>query len=366
MSSKTETPVSKKILIVSELSYPSYGGQEIRFMELGSYWAKSGHDVSMAVIDHTGELPEYEQLEGVKIYRLLKEPKYYKNGRFGRKLSTIFLFTLKLHKFFRQDYDIIIFNQFPVLPAIYHGLFFKSRKSKTVLDFVEHRSSKLWIKINKILLKSTGSVVCISKHVAECVGDYRRKNISVVPSLIKLENPETAEQTSYLFLGRLEHHKHPEAAIEAILKYNEKYRENKNIKVLGGGTMYKGLVEKYGSNPSVTFFGRISDEEKIKALSESRLLVFPSEREGLPKTVIEAMAFGIPTVTTNYIDNGTKYFVEDEKIGLVAEPDIESIADAIRGVENDYSKFRQECLNKRSEYYLSNNAEKYLNLNMSA
>jgi glycosyltransferase involved in cell wall biosynthesis len=362
MKDKDNSTQRKRILIIDELTYPLYGGQQIRYMELGTTWAAMGYEVALVVIDHTGEMPEYEIKDGVHVYRILKETDYYKKGRFGRKLSTILLFTLKLRKFFKQDFDIIIFSQFPVLPAIFHGIFYKKQRSRSIVDFVEHRSSKLWTKINQILLNSSGTVVCISEHVAECVKKYRRDNLFVIPSLINIENPSIGHKSTFLFLGRLELHKHPETAIRAVLRYNVKYSDNKIIRVIGCGTLYEELVAKYENEPLIEFFGSVPEEIKLDILSKTRMLIFPSEREGLPKTVIEAMAFGIPTITTNYKDNGTKYFVEEEKIGLVAEPMIEDIADKIQMVETKYSEYQQVCLNKRANYYLSINAKKFLNL----
>lgn len=353
---------SKKILIVEEMTYPFYGGQQIRYRELAAFWANAGHNVTLCVIDHVGDMPVSETIDGVKIHRLIKEKNYYKTGKFGRKLSTILWYTLKLRKFFNQNFDLIIFNQFPVLPAIYHGLFYKSQRSKTILDFVEHRSSNLWIRINKVLLNSTGYVVCISKHVARCVNNYRKHNVSVIPSLINFENPSINEKDAYLFLGRMEPHKHPEDAIRAVLEYNKLYNKASKLRLLGGGKLFDELVEKYSKERQVEFFGSIDDAQKLEVLSKSRILIFPSEREGLPKTVIEAMAFGIPTVTTNYIDNGTKYFVEDENIGLIAEPTPQDIAAKIKMVEERYQSFEKTCLDKRSEYYLSTNANKFINL----
>ena len=69
-------------------------------------------------------------------------------------------------------------------------------------------------------------------------------------------------------------------------------------------------------------------EDMIPVYKEADLVVLPSYREGLPKTLIEACASGLPIVTTNAI--GCKDCVEDGKNGLkVPVKSIDVLAEAI-------------------------------------
>ena len=53
-------------------------------------------------------------------------------------------------------------------------------------------------------------------------------------------------------------------------------------------------------NDRVNFVGRISGhEEMFKFLKDCDLMVFPSKSEGLPRTLIEAMAVGLPCRSSN-------------------------------------------------------------------
>ena len=66
-----------KILIVAELAFPSIGGQEIRFKDLSEEWIKQGHNVTVVTIDHLGELPKEEVINGVVYNRIVAEKNYY-------------------------------------------------------------------------------------------------------------------------------------------------------------------------------------------------------------------------------------------------------------------------------------------------
>jgi glycosyltransferase involved in cell wall biosynthesis len=350
-----------RILIVDELCYPQLGGQQVRFKELAEEWVKLNNEVEIVAIDHIGNLPVQEYINGVKYSRIINCPNYYKHGRFGRDIISIVTFSFKLHDYFKGDWDAIIFNQFPMLPSLFYKWFYKKR-SKTIVDFVEHRDSRLWRFINSQILNATDAVVCISNHVKSCVGGYRKNDLYVIPSLVNTEMAKSLKKEYYVFLGRLEEHKHPEHAIEAVLNYNVQFNKKKILHIMGSGNLYDYLIKKYGSSESVVFYGRVNDEEKDKVFQEARLLLLPSEREGLPKVVIEAMAYGIPTLTTNYIGNGTQYFVNEEGIGEVAEPNIDALAKKINQIESDYNTYSDKCMQIKNEFDLHLNSIKYLDI----
>lgn len=72
--------------------------------------------------------------------------------------------------------------------------------------------------------------------------------------------------------------------------------------VIGDGSKrseYEGIVEKMGMRNRVLFTGLLSSASEVRHyLNNSDIFVFPSVAEGLPRGVLEAMAVGLPVVTS--------------------------------------------------------------------
>ncbi len=70
----------------------------------------------------------------------------------------------------------------------------------------------------------------------------------------------------------------------------------------------------------IHFLGYIHDEEKAKALTETTIYLFPTFwDEGMPTSLLEAMAFGLAVVSRPV--GGTKDFFENGKMGYLTESD---------------------------------------------
>lgn len=80
---------------------------------------------------------------------------------------------------------------------------------------------------------------------------------------------------------------------------------------------------------NVKFLGHVTELEKAETFNRSSIYLFPSSYEGMPTTVIEAMAFGLPVLCTkvgalpDFFENGKMgYFIDDLS-------DVETIANKV-------------------------------------
>ena len=349
-----------KLALVTELFPPSFGGQEIRFKEFAEEYARLGHSVDVFTIDHTGKLPAEETVNRVRIFRTYRDANYYKKGFLGRPVRAIFGFTWSLVGRLK-GYDGVVFNQFPVLPSLLSRLLV-SRGTVRVLDFVEYRLSALWRVINFLLLRTVDHVVCISDSVRDLAAKNlgRADRLSVIPSSVFTVRFGSRAKKHLVFLGRLETHKHPEHAIAAVLEFNRMTGKNMEIHLVGGGAMLEELRARHAADRNVVFHGFVSDEQKLAVLAEARILILPSEREGLPKSIVECMACGVPTVTADYPQNGGKDFVRSTGVGVVASPNPAALARGIAEIEENYKRFEQRCLELVPDYDVPANARRYL------
>jgi glycosyltransferase involved in cell wall biosynthesis len=107
--------------------------------------------------------------------------------------------------------------------------------------------------------------------------------------------------------------------------------------IVGDGVMRPQLeqqVDSLGVRDRVTFAGMQKPEEICRWLQASDVFTLVSRREGLPVSLIEAMAIGLPSVVTDIPAN--IQLVEDGQHGYHAKVnDAESIASGILRLCND-------------------------------
>lgn len=113
-------------------------------------------------------------------------------------------------------------------------------------------------------------------------------------------------------------------------------------------------IESLGIKHRIGRFGWIDNFEKETFFRETGIHVLPSYNEGLPMSVIETMAYGIPNISTNI--PGMSSIIKDGETGfLINAGDIKALADRIKRLIND------EGLRKK----FSDNSYKFVKTNNS-
>jgi glycosyl transferase family 1 len=111
-----------------------------------------------------------------------------------------------------------------------------------------------------------------------------------------------------------------------------------SLAVVGDGTALSNLrmrAERAGVTDRVTFHGAVSHESVIRLLRRADLFCYPTSTEGFPKVVLEALACGLPIVTTNVsvlpqLVNGCGVLLERTTAEAVAHAIRLSLSDADR------------------------------------
>ena len=115
----------------------------------------------------------------------------------------------------------------------------------------------------------------------------------------------------------------------------------------------KEMLEKKGLSEKCLFPGWVRDEAKDKLLQESAVFMLPSYQEGLPMAILDAMAYGLPVVST-YV-GGIPQLISNGINGHLAQPgDCEAIADGIcRILDNadDYKRLSKESYNTAKDEF---------------
>ncbi|MBA4168347.1 MAG: glycosyltransferase family 4 protein, partial [Chitinophagaceae bacterium] len=104
-----------------------------------------------------------------------------------------------------------------------------------------------------------------------------------------------SRQSFYLFVGRLSEEKGVETLLKAWL-----LTTNKQLLIVGEGPEKDKLASTYGHLPEINFAGKKNHAEVLQLMKQCRALIFPSIwYEGLPLTIIEALATGTPVISSD-------------------------------------------------------------------
>lgn len=120
------------------------------------------------------------------------------------------------------------------------------------------------------------------------------------------------EKTVLLFVGRLA----PEKQIEQIREVLDAV-PNTHLVIVGDGP-YREKLEKIYNGSSVTFAGYVKGKDLSEAYCASDIFTFPSAIETFGLVVAEAMAAGLPVVTSRV--GGIPELIESGKNGYIFEP----------------------------------------------
>jgi glycosyltransferase involved in cell wall biosynthesis len=133
-----------------------------------------------------------------------------------------------------------------------------------------------------------------------------------------------------LFVGRLASVKGASVLFEALEQVIPRFPDLR-LTLIGDGPErgdFEQEVQTRGLGEAVIFAGYRSQAEVAAALQEADMLVLPSFAEGVPVVLMEAMAAGLPVVTTRVA--GIPELVEDRVSGLLVPPgDTDALAGAI-------------------------------------
>jgi len=124
--------------------------------------------------------------------------------------------------------------------------------------------------------------------------------------------------SNILFLTRVETYKGIFTTLEAFLDVKSKF-PSATLTIAGNGsklTMAKQFVID-NNLQGVEFLGNISGNKLIESFTKASIYILPSHGEGMPTSVLEAMAFGLPIISRPV--GGLFDFFEEDKMGYLIE-----------------------------------------------
>ena len=162
-----------------------------------------------------------------------------------------------------------------------------------------------------------------------------RINSKIIPNQVAeqfFDREFHGERKNIVTVGRLDEQKNQKLLIEAFAKI--KNETNENLYIYGEGPLrqeLESLVSELGLSGRVFLPGLITDVPET--IIGSRLFVLPSDFEGMPNALLEAIALGVPSISTDCPCGGPKEIIENKKNGfLVPVGDVDALAEKMKYV----------------------------------
>lgn len=174
--------------------------------------------------------------------------------------------------------------------------------------------------LRNLIYSLGGRFVFQTEDAVRCFPKRIRKRSVVIPNPVRKELPEPytgRREKKIAAVGRLEPQKNHRLLLEAFAGFHKNYPEWE-LHIFGKGTLERELkkrTEELGIDGCVVFEGFQHDIlEKIKTYG---MYVLSSDYEGISNSLMEAMAMGLPCVSTDCPIGGSALCIENCKNGIL-------------------------------------------------
>lgn len=344
-----------KIAMIGHKRIPSReGGVEIVVEELSKRMVKRGCTVhTYNRKGHHVSGKEYSKIENkLKEYegiKLIRVPTIEVKG-LAALSSSIFATIRALF----GKYDVIHFHAEGPCAMLWLPHLFGIRTIATIhgLDWQRAKWGKFavaYLKLGEIIAaKYADEVIVLSKNVQQYFLDVYGRETKFIPNGIqkpkKLEADEikkrwNIEKDQYmLFLGRIV----PEKGIQYLIDAFKQIKTTKKLVIAGGSSdteeFMKAIKEKVKDDDRVIFTGFVEGKILEELYSNAYIYILPSDLEGMPISLLEAMSYGNCCVVSD-IPECTEV-IEDK--GIVFEKgSVDNLREVLQRCISDASKIEK-------------------------
>lgn len=312
------------------------GGAERVIANLSKYLVSNNHKV--VIVTTTSTDSQYELDKNIKIVAVDK--KQTKKNIVSRTINRIFRMK-ELEKLYNPDL-ILAFLPEPSCRVLIANYF----NEKKIIVSVRNDPSKEYDTIFKkilmhILFRRSDGFIFQTKDAKKFFPKKIQDKSCVIPNSLNpnfIKKPYNGKRKLKIVnVGRLEEQKNHMLLLKAFNKFHKIYPEYE-LHIFGIGSLFEQLqieIKKLNLENKVFLRGNVDNikEEIYKA----KMFVLSSNYEGMPNALIEAMALGVPSISTDCPCGGPKFLIDNNVNGiLVPTNDVEKLTNSmIELVENE-------------------------------
>lgn len=306
------------------------GGAERVFVNLADYFAQKGFAVT--IVTQYRKENEYEVPKGVRrvISDLTKEEE-------GGRIANIFRRYKKLRRIFREiRADVVLStigkNNFMALCA---NAFLPTKVVVSVVaEPTEEYPNRLMRILAKTLFYFADGIVMQTTDAVKFFQKSLQKKCRILknslnPAFVRIRY-EGERKQDIVAVGRMDENKNQSMAIRAFARIAQKFPDSRLI-LYGDGPLRPVLqkqAEQCGLADRILFPGAVTDV--ADRIEKAYAFVLTSFTEGMPNTLIEAMALGLACVSTDCPCGGPRDLIQDGINGyLVPTDDDAALADRL-------------------------------------
>lgn len=193
--------------------------------------------------------------------------------------------------------------------------------------------------IRDFYYKRATSVIVQDKSYLKYFSNSIRKNMTVIPNFLTDEfiyyQSNGVKRKKIVTVTRLEPQKNLSLLIKAFSILNKKFNDYK-LYIYGIGSeenRLKKMIQKYNLEKKVILAGRVKSIPY--EIDDAELFVLPSNYEGMPNVLLEAMSLSLPVITTNSTEVVSSIIDDNENGIIVPKGDVVVLTHAMNRVLGD-------------------------------
>ncbi|WP_353777914.1 glycosyltransferase [Winogradskyella sp. 3972H.M.0a.05] len=206
----------------------------------------------------------------------------------------------------------------------------------------------------KLIFSNSFKNVSPSIYLLESFKKFGYKNVAFIPNTIEIKNYKYFERTDksikLLWVRSFSKIYNPSMAIH-VLKLLKESNYDASLCMVGpdsDGSLSEVKDLAASLDLDVEFTGKLAKEKWIELSENYNIFINTTNFDNMPVSVIEAMALGLPIVSTNV--GGIPYLIENGADGLLVEPNNpEIMVDAVISIIEDESLRKRLAANAREK-----------------